>query len=133
MPIPEGRTIPFTGLDAIDAAVLETFPYDGPRQEIETTTREFSAVCPYSGLPDLADLTLRYVPSDRCIELKSLKYYVMSYRNVGIFQEHATARIAEDLQGVLRATTLTVTTTYNVRGGFETTCSVTLTADAASS
>jgi 7-cyano-7-deazaguanine reductase len=126
MATPEGRTVPFTGVEAIDVAVLETFPYDGPDQEIVTTTREFSAVCPYSGLPDLADLTLRYTPSDRCIELKSLKYYIVSYRSVGIFQEHATARIAEDLQQLLRAQSLTVTTTYNVRGGFETTCSVTL-------
>jgi len=120
------RTLPFTGPEAIDTSVLETFPYDGPEQEIVTTTREFSAVCPFSGLPDIADLTVRYVPSDRCIELKSLKYYIMSYRSVGIFQEHATARIAEDLQKVLEARSLTITTTYNVRGGFETTCSVTL-------
>jgi 7-cyano-7-deazaguanine reductase len=123
----EGRTVPFTGPEAIDAAVLETFSYDGPAQEIVTTTREFSAVCPFSGLPDIADLTLRYIPSNQCIELKSLKYYIMSYRSVGIFQEHATARVAEDLQRVLHAKSLTVTTTYNVRGGFETTCSVTLT------
>lgn len=122
----EGRTIPFVGPEAIEAAVLETFPYDGPQQEIVTTTGEFSAVCPFSGLPDIATLTLRYVPSDRCIELKSLKYYVMSYRNVGIFQEHATARLAQDLQQVLHARILTITTLYNVRGGFETTCSVTL-------
>jgi 7-cyano-7-deazaguanine reductase len=122
----EGRTIPFTGPEAIDAAVLETFPYQGPEQEIVTETSEFSAVCPYSGLPDFAILTIRYVPSDSCVELKSLKYYVMSYRNVGIFQEHATARLAEDLQRLLRAKTLTVSTRYNVRGGFETTCSVTM-------
>lgn len=122
----EGRTIPFTGPEAIDVAVLETFPYDGPEQEIVTETDEFSAVCPFSGLPDVARLTLSYVPGDRCIELKSLKYYVMSYRNVGIFQEHATARLAEDLQRVLAARRLTVTTRYNVRGGFLTTCSVTL-------
>ena len=126
MATPEGRTVPFTGPDAIDPSVLETFPYDGPEQEIVTTTREFSAVCPFSGLPDIADLTLRYTPSDRCIELKSLKYYIMSYRSVGIFQEHATARVADDLQGILKAESLTVTTIYNVRGGFETTCSVTL-------
>ena len=126
MPTAEGRTIPFTGPEAIDAQVLETFPYDGPEQEIVTTTREFSAVCPFSGLPDIADLTLRYIPKDKCVELKSLKYYIMSFRNVGIFQEHATARVAEDLQRVLKAESLTVTTTYNVRGGFETTCSVTL-------
>ena len=122
----EGRTIPFTGPEAIDAALLETFPYQGPEQEIITETNEFSAVCPYSGLPDFAILTIRYIPSDCCVELKSLKYYVMSYRNVGIFQEHATARLAEDLQRLLKAKTLTVSTRYNVRGGFETTCSVTL-------
>ena len=122
----EGRTIPFVGPEAIEPSALETFPYQGPDQEVVTTTGEFSAVCPFSGLPDIATLTLRYVPSDCCIELKSLKYYVMSYRNVGIFQEHATARLALDLQQLLRAKTLTVTTRYNVRGGFETTCSVTL-------
>ncbi len=122
----EGRTIPFTGPEAIDVAVLETFPYAGPEQEIVTETSEFSAVCPFSGLPDQAVLTIKYVPSDCCVELKSLKYYIMSYRNVGIFQEHATARLAEDLQQLLKARRLTVVTKYNVRGGFETTCSVTL-------
>ncbi|MEP6590773.1 MAG: preQ(1) synthase [Gemmatimonadota bacterium] len=127
----EGRTIPFVGPEAIDTSVLETFPYEGPDQEIVTTTGEFSAVCPFSGLPDMATLTLRYVPGACCIELKSLKYYVMSYRNVGIFQEHATARLALDLQHVLGAKRLTVTTLYNVRGGFETTCSVTLPAGTA--
>jgi 7-cyano-7-deazaguanine reductase len=125
MPTAEGRSIPFTGPEAIDASVLETFPYDGPEQEIVTETREFSAVCPYSGLPDYALLRLAYVPSERCVELKSLKYYITSYRNVGIYQEHATARLAEDLQKLLQARRLTVTTVYNVRGGFETTCSVT--------
>ncbi len=126
MAIAEGRTIPFVGPEAVDVAVLETFEYAGPEQEIVTETREFSPVCPYSGLPDFATLRITYVPSDRCIELKSLKYYVTSYRNVGIFQEHATARIAEDLQKVILAQSLTVTTRYNVRGGFLTTCSVTL-------
>jgi 7-cyano-7-deazaguanine reductase len=126
MPIAEGRTIPFTGPETVDVAVLDTFEYEGPRQEIVTETPEFSAVCPYSGLPDYAKLVIRYVPSHRCVELKSLKYYVTSYRSVGIYQEHATAKIAEDLYGVLRPQTLTVTTVYNVRGGFETTCSVTL-------
>jgi 7-cyano-7-deazaguanine reductase len=65
-------------------------------------------------------------PAARCVELKSLKYYITSYRNVGIYQEHATARIAEDLYRVLAPQRLTVRTVYNVRGGFETTCSVTL-------
>jgi 7-cyano-7-deazaguanine reductase len=126
MPIAEGRTVPFVGPEAIDVAVLETFEYSGPDQEIVTETREFSAVCPYSGLPDFATLTIKYVPADRCIELKSLKYYVTSYRNVGIFQEHATARIAEDLFKLLQPQKLEVSTVYNVRGGFETTCTVRL-------
>jgi 7-cyano-7-deazaguanine reductase len=125
MAIAEGRTLSFTGPEAIDVAVLETFPYEGPAQEIVTETREFSAVCPYSGLPDFALLRITYTPSDRCIELKSLKYYVTSYRSVGIFQEHATARIAEDLFRVLAPQKLAVTTVYNTRGGFDTTCTVT--------
>jgi 7-cyano-7-deazaguanine reductase len=126
MAIAEGRTLPFTGPEAIDVSVLETFAYAGPEQQILTETDEFSAVCPYSGLPDYAKLTIRYVPGNRCIELKSLKYYIISYRSVGIFQEHATARIAEDLFRVLEPASLTVSTVYNVRGGFLTTCSVSL-------
>ncbi|MDH4132512.1 MAG: preQ(1) synthase [Gemmatimonadota bacterium] len=126
MATPEGRSLPFTGPEHVDVAVLETFPYDGPVQEIVTTTDEFSAVCPYSGLPDFATLTVTYVPGKTCIELKSLKYYVTSYRNVGIYQEHATAKIAEDLYKVLAPRTITVETDYNIRGGFLTTCSVTL-------
>lgn len=126
MTIAEGKTIPFVGPEHIDASVLETFGYDGPEQEIVTETSEFSAVCPYSGLPDYARLTITYRPDRKCVELKSLKYYVISYRNVGIFQEHATARMAEDLFRVLSPKALSVRTVYNVRGGFETTCTVTL-------
>ena len=126
MPIAEGRTIAFVGPEAIVVAVLETFEYAGPAQEIVTETKEFSPVCPYSGLPDFATLRIVYTPSDRCIELKSLKYYVTSYRTVGIFQEHATARIAEDLFRVLQPRRLVVSTIYNTRGGFDTTCTVEL-------
>jgi 7-cyano-7-deazaguanine reductase len=122
----EGRTVPFVGPEHVDVAVLETFPYDGPRQEIVTETKEFSAVCPFSGLPDFATLTIRYVPGKSCVELKSLKYYVLSYRNVGIYQEHATAKVAEDLFRVLKPQQLSVTTVYNIRGGFDTTCTVSL-------
>jgi len=129
MAIAEGRTLPFVGPEQVDVAVLETFDYAGPDQEIITETDEFSAVCPYSGLPDFAKLTIRYMPAAKCIELKSLKYYITSYRNVGIFQEHATARIAEDLQRVLEAKWLEVKTVYNVRGGFLTTCTVRLPVD----
>jgi 7-cyano-7-deazaguanine reductase len=126
MAIAEGRTVPFVGPEHIDSTVLETFAYEGPEQDIVTETNEFSAVCPFSGLPDFARLTISYVPAGKCVELKSLKYYVMSYRAVGIFQEHATGRIAEDLFKALRPKRLSVKTRYNVRGGFETTCTVTL-------
>jgi 7-cyano-7-deazaguanine reductase len=122
----EGRTLQFVGPEQIDVAVLETFDYEGPTQEIVTETGEFTAVCPYSGLPDFARLTIAYTPDHKCVELKSLKYYVTSFRNVGIFQEHATARIAEDLFRLLAPRSLSVRTIYNVRGGFETTCTVTL-------
>ena len=126
MAVAEGRTLPFVGPEHVDVAVLETFEYAGPEQDIVTETDEFTAVCPYSGLPDFATVTVRYTPASRCIELKSLKYYITSYRNVGIFQEHATAKIAEDLFQVLEPARLEVTTIYNVRGGFLTTCSVRL-------
>lgn len=126
MAIAEGRTLAFVGPEHVDVAVLETFEYAGPEQEIVTETDEFSAVCPYSGLPDFAKLTIGYVPAGKCIELKSLKYYVTSYRNVGIFQEHATGKMAEDLFRVLEPKWLEVKTVYNVRGGFLTTCVVRL-------
>ena len=95
----EGRTVPFDGPEAIEPSVLETFDYEHPRrrQEIEISTDEFTAVCPYSGLPDFGTLTVRYVPSDRCLELKSLKYYLIGYRTVGIYQEHAANRVLDDL------------------------------------
>jgi 7-cyano-7-deazaguanine reductase len=126
MAIAEGRILAFVGPEHIDSAVLESFPYDGPEQEIVTETDEFTAVCPYSGLPDFGRLTIRYVPTAACVELKSLKYYVTSFRNVGIYQEHATARIAEDLFRLLHPKRLTVQTAYHIRGGFSTSCTVTL-------
>jgi len=126
MAIAEGRTLPFVGPEQVDTSVLETFEYAGPEQEILTETDEFTAVCPYSGLPDFATLVIRYVPAGRCVELKSLKYYVTSFRNVGIFQEHATGKIAEDLSRVLAPKWIEVKTVYNVRGGFLTTCVVRL-------
>ncbi len=108
--------------DSIDAGVLETFAYDGVEQVITCETAEFSAVCPFSGLPDIARVTIQYTPSDRCVELKSLKYYFLSYRNVGIYQEHATDRILTDLVRLLSPKRMTVTTDYNIRGGIHTVC-----------
>lgn len=119
----QGRRFPFADESQIRPDFLETFPFDSPEQYIRTETREFSAVCPFSGLPDLALVRIEYHPAGgRCVELKSLKYYLVSFRNVGIFQEAATRRIHDDLRQVLATNRLLVTTVYNTRGGFDTTC-----------
>jgi 7-cyano-7-deazaguanine reductase len=126
----EGLKISFEAPGKIAPETLEVFPYTLPelkvghipKQLITYTTQEFSAVCPFSGLPDLATVTIEYVPDKKVLELKSLKYYLLSYRNVGIYQEHATQKIFADLQKVLRPQKLKVTTLYNTRGGIDTTC-----------
>ncbi|MEA1880827.1 MAG: preQ(1) synthase [Candidatus Marinimicrobia bacterium] len=113
----------FQGEDQINPDFLETFHFDSPDQYIMTETDEFSAVCPFSGLPDLAYVKIEYYPTGgKCIELKSLKYYFVSFRNVGIYQEGATKRIYNDLKAVLSTKKIKVTTVYNTRGGFDTTC-----------
>jgi 7-cyano-7-deazaguanine reductase len=102
---------------------LETFDFDSPNQLITTETDEFSSVCPFSGLPDLAYVKIQYHPNGgKCVELKSLKYYFISFRNVGIYQEAVTKRIFGDLKEILDTSKLRVTTIYNTRGGFDTTC-----------
>ena len=119
----EGLKLAFDGEDKIRQELLETFDFDSPDQYILTETDEFSAVCPFSGLPDLAYVKIEYFPTGgKCVELKSLKYYFISYRNVGIYQEGATKRIYSDLKSVLETARLQVMTVYNTRGGFDTTC-----------
>jgi len=119
----EGMEFDFLGEDAIDASYLEAFVFEDVEQYIKTETHEFSAVCPFSGLPDYAYLKIEYYPTGRkCVELKSLKYYVTTFRNVGIYQERCTTRIHQDLTKLLETDRLRVTTIYNIRGGFRTTC-----------
>jgi 7-cyano-7-deazaguanine reductase len=120
----EGLTLEFVGPERVRKDLLETFPYEGPKQNIVYETKEFSAVCPFSGLPDIAYVKIEYIPSKKIIELKSLKYYFTSYRNVGIYQEHANAKIYEDLKEVLEPAYLSVTMTYNTRGGIDATTNV---------
>ena len=120
----EGKKLDFLPESAIENEVLETFPYEGVKQLIHYRTEEFSAVCPFSGLPDIARVDIHYIPKDRCLELKSLKYYFVSYRNVGIYQEHATDRIFKDIWEVLKPQWLKVTTKYNIRGGIEAECTI---------
>lgn len=120
----EGRVLDFVGEDKIGTALLQTFPYEGPRQRITYETDEFSAVCPYSGLPDYGKVKIEYIPARLIVELKSLKYYLVSFRPVGIFQEPATARLYNDLHALLQPQWLCVTTAYRTRGGIDATCEV---------
>ena len=108
--------------DAIDLAVLETvsFDYSGSATEVVYDTEEFTSVCPWTGLPDLARLVIRYTPGHFLVELKSLKYYLTSYRNVGILQEHAGNRILQDLVQLLDPVSMVVEAEYRERGGMKT-------------
>ena len=123
MPSSEGKQFEFLDESHINSGFLETFGFDSPNQIIITETDEFSAVCPFSGLPDLAYVKIEYNPDGgQCVELKSLKYYFISFRSVGIYQEAVTKRIFVDLKEILKTSRLRVTTIYNTRGGFDTTC-----------
>ena len=119
----EGKQFKFLDESHINPGFLEPFDFDSHNQLITTETDEFSAVCPFSGLPDLAYVKIEYHPNGgKCVELKSLKYYFISFRNVGIYQEAVTKRIFWDLKEILDTWKLRVTTIYNTRGGFDTTC-----------
>ena len=119
----EGKIFNYDDTSKINADFLETFPFKSVDQYIKTETNEFSAVCPFSGLPDLAKVRIEYFPTGgKCVELKSLKYYFTSFRNVGIYQEGATKRIYDDLSSILETKKIQITTIYNIRGGFKTTC-----------
>lgn len=122
----EGRRYPFEGVEAITPEVLETFPYEyaGRVALVEIGTEEWSCVCPFSGLPDSGTLTVRYVPGEVCVELKSLKYYLTSYRNVGIYQEHAAHRVLDDLVACCAPRFMEVVLDYRLRGGIRTVVTV---------
>lgn len=119
----EGRVFEFYGKDAINSSFLEVIEFGESNQYIKTETNEFSAVCPFSGLPDYGKLIVEYYPDGgKIFELKSFKYYVVSYRNAGVYQEEATALMYKDLKKLLNTNRLKVTTIYNTRGGFDTMC-----------
>ena len=108
--------------DAIDSDVLESIPFAYPDSATEVVyeTDEFTFVCPWTGLPDFARLVLRYLPRHSLVELKSLKYYLTSYRNVGILQEHAVNHILQDLVQLLQPVSMVVEAEYRERGGIKT-------------
>ncbi len=112
----QGKTF---ALENIDSSLLQTFPYAYPHRPIviEHSTSEFTCLCPFSGLPDFAKITIKYIPLRKCIELKSLKYYLYSFRQVKAFNEHVINKILEDLVKVVKPRQMEVIGEFTIRGG----------------
>ena len=104
------------------APTLEAFPNPRPERDYEIAIRcpEFTSMCPKTGLPDFGEIRITYVPDTRCVELKSLKYYMLEYRNRGIFYESAVNQILDDLVTLLDPRRMTVVGDFTARGGIST-------------
>ena len=96
---------------------IETWQNQYPGYEIEISMPEFSSVCPKTGLPDHGTITIRYVPDQHCLELKSLKMYMLAYRNLGIFQENVVNRFLQDIVKACQPVSITVAGEFTPRGG----------------
>jgi 7-cyano-7-deazaguanine reductase len=103
----------------IKQKLLETFKNEFPNRDytIIHTAPEFTSLCPKTGQPDFATITIEYIPDKLCIELKSLKIYFNSYRNEGLFFESATNKILDDLVAVCKPRYMLISADFNVRGG----------------
>jgi len=108
------------------SAPLETFPNPQPGRdyEIEIRCPEFTSLCPKTGLPDFGEIHITYIPDASCLELKSLKYYLIEFRNRGIFYEQATNQILDDLVAACRPRRMTVVGDFSARGGITTAVTV---------
>ena len=98
---------------------IEAFPNHFKKYEIEIVVPEFTSICPKTGLPDFGKITIRYQPRKMCLELKSLKLYLLAYRNVGIFNENAVNRILQDIVAACKPVKAEVSGTFNPRGGID--------------
>ncbi|MEW6072651.1 MAG: preQ(1) synthase [Planctomycetota bacterium] len=109
-------------MPSLPSRALETFPNPAPERdyEIRFEAPEFTCRCPLTGQPDFATIRIRYVPDRRCVELKSLKLYLWSFRDEGHFHEAVTNRILDDLVAALAPRRLTIEAEFNVRGGIRT-------------
>ncbi|MEK7848540.1 MAG: preQ(1) synthase [Chloroflexota bacterium] len=116
------REFDFQGVEALRTADLLAIPYDYPGEKtvVSYITDEFTSVCPWSGLPDFAHLEISYIPREKLVELKTLKLYLTSFRNVGILQEHSVNRILKDLVGLLAPVWMRVSARFAPRGGIAT-------------
>src|SRR5581483_10313927 len=103
---------------SMSSTTLETFPNPQPGRDYEIAIRcpEFTSVCPKTGLPDFGEIRITYVPDEQCIELKALKYYLIEFRNKGIFYENVTNQILDDLVDACRPRRMTGVVDFSVRG-----------------
>jgi 7-cyano-7-deazaguanine reductase len=119
-----GKRYDMQALDAVadQKAILETFPNPHPDMDYTITNEipEFTALCPVTGQPDFATITIETIPDALCIELKSLKLYILSYRNKGVFHEDVIGKIAKDLIAVIAPRFVRVTGDFAIRGGITT-------------
>ncbi len=109
--------------DKVSPNLLEVMPYEYPRKKIEINieSEEFSCLCPWSGLPDFAYLNISYIPDKFVVELKSLKFYLQSFRMVGMVHESVINKILGDLSAAVKPKLMTVELVFNPRGGITTT------------
>ena len=118
----QGLDIRSTPREEMDLFPLDTFEYEFPGEEIwiDFEIPEFTAICPFSDFPDFATIKLKYVPNERCIELKSLKLYINSFRSVKIFHEHVVNLIVEDFVAACDPLRVELEGDFNVRGNIKT-------------
>lgn len=118
----QGFDIRSTPREEMNLYRLDTFKYEFPGKEIwiEFEIPEFTAICPFSDFPDFAIIRLKYVPSERCIELKSLKLYINSFRNIKVFHEHVINIILEDFVKACDPIKLEIEGDFHVRGNIKT-------------
>jgi 7-cyano-7-deazaguanine reductase len=100
---------------------IETWPSQYGGYEITISIPEYTSICPRTGLPDFGTITIHYLPAKLCVELKSLKYYILAYRNLGIFYENAVNRILDDMVKACRPKWAIVRGAFTTRGGMRTT------------
>jgi 7-cyano-7-deazaguanine reductase len=120
----EVRVFSYDNESAILTDHLQTIDYSGLWQRIRNQMNKFAVGCPFLGLPDTGMVCVDYIPQNKLIELKSLKYYFISFHNVGIYQEDVTYRIFNDLKPLLEPEDLLIKTRYSTRGGIDTTCTI---------
>src|SRR6185295_6952699 len=106
----------------MSSSTLETFPNPRPERDYEIAIHcpEFTSVCPKTGLPDFGEIRITYVPAASCVELKSLKYYMIEFRNKGIFYEAVTNQILDDIVAAIQPRRIRVVGDFSVRGGIKT-------------